>query len=96
MELPEVFADDLSADRLGEVIRDIELCAEVLDVRLKRRASERADDEALSLRDAMQLLVEGDALGLQVRYVHGGAEWWDTVLRAGGGYRLIRVRPQLA
>lgn len=94
--LPEVFEAELDADSLAAVLSDIELCTQVLEVRLKRQGTSHADEAPTSLSDAGLALRSGHALGLQVRYEHKGQEWWDTVLRVGDGYKLVRTRPDFS
>ncbi len=45
-----------------------------------------------TLREARDLLLSGRATGVQIRYVHLGAEWSDTIMRTGAGLRMVRVR----
>jgi hypothetical protein len=45
-----------------------------------------------TLREARKLFLSGGAKGLQVRYVHCGVEWWDTLMHTNAGARIVRVR----
>ncbi len=93
---PEVFEAVLDADSLAAVLSDIELCTQVIEVRLKRQGTSHADEAPTSLSDAALVLRAGHALALQVRYEHKGLEWWDTVLRLANGYKLVRTRPDFS
>jgi len=43
-----------------------------------------------ALNAAHNALFEG-AAGVQLRYVHDGVEWWDTLMRTERGARLVRM-----
>ncbi len=88
----EVFEGTLDGPDLTRVLRDIELCADVIEVRVKGGPQDYADANDCSFAQGSALLRDGRAVGLQIRYRHDGTEWWDTILRGGGGYRLIRTR----
>ena len=47
---------------------------------------------ALTLDDARQHLRARTVRGLQIRYRHDGADWWDTLMVVGVNYRLVRIR----
>jgi hypothetical protein len=49
-------------------------------------------EQSLSLEQARQLLLEGRARGIQIRYHYDGADWWDTLMRTPQGIRLVRIR----
>jgi len=34
--------------------------------------------------------------GLQIRYRHEDAEWWDTLMNQGERWRLVRIRHEWA
>jgi hypothetical protein len=93
--LPPLYDTLLDRDGVCAVVADIEACAELLGVSLKRGARGHGSDEALSLQEALAQLFSGRALGVQVRYRHQGKQWWDTLLRVGEAYRLVRVEHEL-
>lgn len=55
---------------------------------------ERGGFSPPSLRVARDAILSGRASGVQVRYVHDGVEWWDTLMRTpgDGGFRVVRVK----
>lgn len=50
----------------------------------------------LLLDDARQLLRARTVRGLQIRYRHDGADWWDTLMVVGQNFRLVRIRHEFA
>lgn len=90
-ELPFVHDGALTREQLLVVIADIEAGTEVLAVNIKRQQRAHSDEQPVSLSLALEQLLEGTVLGLQVRYRFQGREYWDTVLRAPAGYRIVRI-----
>ena len=90
-ELPYVHDGALTRDELLVVIADIEAGTEILSVNLKRQQRAHSDEQPMTLKDALDQLLEGAATGLQVRYRYAGREYWDTLLRAPGGFRIVRI-----
>lgn len=91
-ELPEVHEALLDVDTLQRLREDLTQAATLLDVSIKLGAELHADHARPSLDEALALLVAGRVRGVQVRYLHGGVEWWDTLLGTPKGVRLVRVR----
>jgi hypothetical protein len=89
--LPSV-ADGL-LDRAGieRLFADLASAAQVLSVQLKGSAQAYASPEQVSLEEACEALLGRRVHGVQVRYLHGGKRWCDTVLAQGDGARIIRV-----
>ncbi len=92
IELPDVQDQVIDLATLRRLFSDIELASELVGVSLKGGARERTSGESgTTLGEALEALASGSARGAQVRYLHQGREWWDTVMRAGEGYRLVRI-----
>ncbi|MCA9584787.1 MAG: hypothetical protein KC657_05465 [Myxococcales bacterium] len=91
--LPDLQDAWLDAATLDELFFDIEHGSELLDVRVKAGAEARAEGrtDPWSLDEARRALAAGLVLGVQLRYVHGGRVWLDTLLRGPEGTRLVRV-----
>lgn len=83
---------NLDRDTLGELLTDIEALGEDLEVLVKRRAGHVAAQEQTSLTGAVELLFEGQAEGVQLRYRYRGTDWWDTLMRTPEGIRLVRIQ----
>jgi len=64
----------------------------VLAVLVKSAETERDQSHSPSLGAARQALLAGGASGVQVRYEHGGEEWWATFMTSKDAFRFVRVR----
>lgn len=95
MNLPELHSETLDAAGFEALLRDIETCAELHAV-IPRFVEKVAIPEqaGVSLAQARELVAAGAVRGLQLRYVHEGSEWWDTVLIADGRFRVVRIRQE--
>jgi hypothetical protein len=90
--LPALGTAELTSEALLEVVSDIELLSEVLLVQCKFGRAQQIDPAAQpGFRDAISQLLSGAVVGLQVRYRHAGHEYWDTIMRTGSGYRIVRI-----
>jgi hypothetical protein len=89
--LPELYDTLLDREALLQLTTDIETCGELLGVSLRRGARQHGDHAPVALRDAVMQVLDGSAAGLQLRYLHQGRQWWDTVLRTPDGFRLVRI-----
>jgi len=88
--LQEGMLDDAMLDAL---FGDIAQGAELLEIVWKGGAEAYAGDPdaAASLAAARAALRERTVFGVQLRYVHAGTEWWDTLMLVSGGTRLVRM-----
>ncbi|MCB9561948.1 MAG: hypothetical protein H6709_13620 [Kofleriaceae bacterium] len=95
LDLPPIHEALLDAATLGQLFLDVATVTEVLGVSIKGGPRTRAEDAAgeprAQLARAHELLDAGVVAGVQLRYRHDGRQWWDTLMRAPGGVRLIRV-----
>lgn len=73
-----LFADLAEHTTIGEII-------------LKGGPTERGRVVQPSLAEAAAALASGTVRGVQIRYLHEGREWWDTLMRVGDGVRLVRI-----
>jgi hypothetical protein len=89
--LPDVHEAALDADGVRRVLGDIDACATLHSIIVKRGALEHADQQPKTLHAAARELFDGSARAIQLRYEHRGQHWTDTILRLGNGYRLVRV-----
>jgi hypothetical protein len=102
-KLPEVREGVLNADGLAALLRDIGTLAKVDEVIVKggtggRNVSAEQPSAPLSLEEVERLLLAREVRGVQIRYRHGGAIWWDTLMCApegGEGVRLVRIRHEI-
>ena len=89
--LPEVFEAMLDDRTLDDLFFDVSLLPGPVDVRWKAAPDVRADEAPISLDEAREVLRSGRARAVQLRYVHEGKGWCDTLLRLPGGTRLVRT-----
>lgn len=96
--LPPVQTAELDAEMLEAVLRDIEQCTELLEAVFKGAPGQRATapmrvtENVQAMRKIRFALHAGGAAGVQLRYRHDGAEWWDTLMRGPNGFRLVRMQ----
>lgn len=90
-DLPAVYQAELDDETRLALFRDWG-ALDAVQVSVKR--AERAymqESEAWTLPRARLALESGDIRAIQVRYVHEGMLWTDTLLRHPGGLRLVRM-----
>lgn len=93
LSLPELNTKLLSNDEVAQLLRDIELCAEVTEIIPKFAAHGHVPATAsLTLAEARALVAARAVRGLQVRYRYESADWWDTLMLVGDNFRLVRIR----
>jgi hypothetical protein len=94
--LSDVLLDDTE---LAQLAFDLEHAAELIDVAIRPLGARRAAASgrpapaaapAAALGAALRALSERTA-SVQLRYRYRGEEWWDTLLPAGSGTRLVRI-----
>lgn len=92
IEFPSLHTGDLDPEGVRALVSDLEACAERLQVVPKAAAQRFVLPETLPLQAAAEGLLSGELRGVQLRYVHEGQEWWDTLLCVGDSkYRIVRV-----
>jgi len=89
--LPELQDAVLTPDQLAALVADYEAHVRIGEVILKGAATARAMTTNPSLGEAMAALRSGAVRGVQVRYIHDGREWWDTLMVTPAGVRLVRI-----
>jgi hypothetical protein len=83
---------ELGEGTLDQLFADLAASAEVLSVRGKADPRRYASADPLTLAAARDRLTTGDLTAVQLRYRYDGHEWADTLLRAPGGFRLVRCQ----
>ncbi|MCI0537790.1 MAG: hypothetical protein L0Z50_21460 [Verrucomicrobiales bacterium] len=92
MKLPELTTAMLDAAQVEQLLRDIELCGQIIEIIPKFAARGHAPDTSVTLSQARELLAARAIRGLQLRYRFENADWWDTVMLVGDQFRLVRIR----
>lgn len=81
----------LSREELAALFRDYRQCLTGVEIVVKRGPGRVVDNSTPTLFEAEELLAGGSARGLQIRYLHEGAQWFDTLMPVAGGVRLVRI-----
>ena len=94
LELPELTQSILDREQLDALFRDIAALTQIGEIIPKHGPREHVDDSIpLTLDAAHEGLLEGAFRGVQIRYIHEGSLWWDTLLRTPeGGFTIVRIR----
>jgi hypothetical protein len=93
IQLPELNQAELNDAALSALFRDLAECTQVLDVSLKHSAERMADPARRpTLDEALRLLQSRSVRGVQIRYVYGSEEWWDTLMVLPNATRVVRIR----
>jgi hypothetical protein len=88
--LPPLQETTLDEGMLDALFLDVGALGQLLSVVVRPREG-LARPTRPSLERAREALRSGEALGVQLRYRHQGSEWWDTLMPAPGGVRLVRI-----
>jgi hypothetical protein len=92
LRLPELTQAYLDADTLDALFADLAACARVLEVVAKLAPTQMIPNQRLTLDDARALITSRKVRGVQIRYRYDDAEWWDTLMAAPEGVRVVRIR----
>lgn len=90
LDLPPLQVTVLDAAGLSALFLDLRELADRVEIAV-RGADGRAAASGWSLDDAHAALRDRRVAGVQVRYVHAGTEWWDTLQPLAEGVRLVRI-----
>lgn len=91
-ELPTINEAILDANTLSQLFEDVSRCTHLIEIIVKRDPRSQTPDATHTLDEARQMLEEGAAMGIQLRYSYDGAQWWDTLIRTPAGIRIVRIR----
>lgn len=93
LKLPDLNMTLLDAAQVEQLLRDVELCAQITEIIPKFAAHGHVPDTAaVTLAQARVLLATRTVRGLQLRYRYEDADWWDTLMLVGDQFRLVRIR----
>lgn len=91
-ELPRLNDTILDDETLEQLFVDIAALCQILGVTARGHGPQtRASDQNITLSDARELFLARAVNGLQIRYIHAGTEWWDTLMHTPDGTRLVRI-----
>ncbi len=92
IELPtlqDTLLDDATVDRLFADIADL---TRVLEVIPKTTERGYVGTGSIPMDEARAMLRDRNCRAIQLRYVHDGAQWWDTLMPQPNGTRIVRIR----
>lgn len=92
--LPELTQAVLDRDTLYSLFNDIACLTRVVSVTPRRAPGEQVGNAAIGLEEARDALLGGTLRGVQIRYLHDGIPWCDTLIAAPGGARIVRMRDE--
>jgi hypothetical protein len=92
LELPELNQAVLDAPTVDALFEDIHRCAQLIEVIVKHSTRSYASEGSFTAQQARQMLEDGSASSVQIRYFFEDAQWWDTLIRTGDGFRVVRIR----
>jgi hypothetical protein len=91
--LPDLNEAELDWPGVEALLRDIEVLTEVAEILVKTGPRQMvADAPPLTVARAREILRQGRARAVQIRYRHEGADWWDTLAVTPAGWKLVRIR----
>jgi hypothetical protein len=91
--VPEMRVVQLTSVDVQDLFADLAAVAQVSQVVLKGGSTQYASQNAMTLENALPLLLNCSIHGLQVRYAFDGHEWTDTLFReADDRFRLVRCQ----
>ncbi|MFM2416912.1 MAG: hypothetical protein RL385_1635 [Pseudomonadota bacterium] len=92
-DLPDLYQGLLDDAALERLLADLVALGTRVDVQVKRHAAGLVDmGEQPSLAVAFAALQTGTVRAVQLHYLHADDAWSDTLLRAGAGYRIVRMK----
>lgn len=91
--MPQMREAILTAEDVDSMLADWKAHTQLLHVSGKGRLRTQVGDSTiLSVDGAVEQLISGQLLAIQVRYRFDSYQWTDTLLNAPGGFRLVRCR----
>lgn len=91
-QLPELYQADLDREAVAALFADLEVGAEIDHVQVKATTGPPPHDRPASLQEAHQLLSQGAAKAVQVRYRFEQQSWCDTLMVMADAVRLVRTK----
>lgn len=89
-QLPNVFTGQLTSAQFDELVEQWRT-TRLLAVLIRQPGAQRANPDTHTLDQAVHCFRQ-QHVGIQVRYLHEGREWWDTLKPTSGGAQLVRIQ----
>ena len=96
-DLPELHESVLDPDTVHQLVHDISSLTEILEI-IPKGASDKYVADPTTQKNGMDielgrdLLLAGQIRGLQIRYRHNSAQWWDTLIALPEGFKIVRIQ----
>lgn len=92
IEFPEMVEENIDISTLMTLVSDLTNVAHIEQVIVKGGEFELASQGDISLPDAVELLLDKKVRGVQIRYRWDNIDWFDTLLNAPQGVKIVRVK----
>ncbi len=89
--LPDVYRGAVDVAGVRALFDDLMALPGGVEVRLKAGPEVRAQVGVVAVDRARDLLLDGMVRGVQLVYTHEGQTWFDTVMRRGDGFEVVRM-----
>ncbi len=86
----------LEADAVEAHLRSLAASAQQIEIRIKGAVDRYSDATTEALEAVGRRLVAGEIVAIQIRFFQDDDWWTDTVMRADAGFRLVRMRENVA
>jgi hypothetical protein len=84
---PQVLQAQWDREQVNALFDDLQQGAEIQ--RVQARPSKQ--DSGVTLQEARQLLEQGEATAIQIRYRYDGQDWCDTLIVGAESIRIVRT-----
>lgn len=88
--LAPIYESILGDDELDALFNDLGMLDVGVDISVKSAPTERATEGGYTLAAVRQALRDRTVRGVQLRYVHEGTAWCDTLFLLSSAVRLVR------
>lgn len=92
---PEIFEAHWDREQVKDLFNELRSGAEVIHVQVRTMSANGLENHAVTLDQAQQLLDDGGAKMIQIRYHFEGQGWCDTLMVMPQEIRIIRTRDVL-
>ncbi|WP_035605129.1 hypothetical protein [Haloferula sp. BvORR071] len=91
--LPDLHQSEIDEITLRQLFADLGKHARIIEIIPKFAPGYvEGGESSLKLEEAFELLASRALRGLQVRYIHEGQTWWDTLMPLPDGrFRIVRI-----
>ena len=91
-EFPEILEAHWELEQVDNLFEDLQQGADVQHVQVRTASDEGTKDRTVTLDRAHELLRNGEAKAIQVRYEFDEKVWCDTLMVGAADVRIIRTR----